>query len=398
MVKRRFWIDRLEAAWRKRSVVWLRGVRRAGKTSLAQTLDRVEYFDCELPRVRRAAEDPEAFLAGLRRKRVVLDEVHRLPNPSELLKIAADHFADIQVLATGSSTLGASERFRDPLAGRKAELWLTPMIEADLRDFGSANLPHRLLHGGLPPYFLSPELPEKDYQEWMDAFWAKDIQELFRLERRNSFQRFVELLFSQSSGLFEATRFAAPCEVSRTTITNYLAVLEATGVMLVLRPFSSRRSREIIAAPKVYGFDTGFVCAHRGWTELRREDLGRLWEHYVLNEIVALTQGTDARYWRDKQGHEVDFVWAPRRGSLLAVECKWSAKDFDPAGLLAFARNYPKAKLLVVATDAAPSFKRSYDNHSVEFLSLGDAVARLAPSHAQFLGDELLQLDVVRRK
>ncbi|MBI2924868.1 MAG: ATP-binding protein [Verrucomicrobia bacterium] len=377
MVKRRFWLERVESAWRRRSVVWLRGVRRAGKTSLAQTLDRVEYFDCELPRVRRGMEDPEALLAGLRRRRVVLDEIHRLPNPSELLKIAADHFPDVKVLATGSSTLGASARFRDTLAGRKVEVWLTPMIEPDLDDFGDTDLPHRLLHGGLPPYFLSPDLPERDYQEWMDAYWAKDIQELFRLERRASFQRFVELLFAQSGGLFEATRFAAPCEVSRTTITNYLAVLEATGVMLVLRPFSSRRSHEIVAAPKVYGFDTGFVCAHRGWTELRREDLGRLWEHYVLNEIVARTQGTEVRYWRDKQGHEVDFVWLPRRGSLLALECKWSAKDFDPAGLLAFARNYPRATLLVVATDATPSFKRSYDTQTVEFLGLSEAVVRL---------------------
>ena len=107
MVKRRFWLDLVEAAWRRRSIVWLRGVRRAGKTSLAKTLDRVEYFDCELPRVRRAAEEPEAFLAGLRCKRVVLDEIHRLPNPSELLKIAADHFSDVKVLATGSSTLSA---------------------------------------------------------------------------------------------------------------------------------------------------------------------------------------------------------------------------------------------------------------------------------------------------
>lgn len=377
MVKRRFWLNQVETAWQRRSILWVRGVRRAGKTCLAQTLDRIEYFDCELPRVRRAVDDPEAFLSSLRGKRVVLDEIHRLANPSELLKIAADHFADIKVLATGSSTLGASARFRDTLAGRKIEFWLTPMIESDLEDFGNADLPHRLLHGGLPPYFLSAELPEKDYQEWMDAYWAKDVQEMFRLERRASFQRFVELLFAQSGGMFEATRFAAPCEVSRTTITNYLAVLEATGIMLVLRPFSSRRSHEIIAAPKVYGFDTGFVCAHRGWTELRREDLGRLWEHYVLNEIVAHTQGTAVRYWRDKQGHEVDFVWAPRRGPLLALECKWSAKDFDPGGMLAFARHYPKAQLLVVATDAVPGFTRNYGDQAVEFVRPDQAVARL---------------------
>jgi len=324
-------------------------------------------------------EDPESFLAGMRGKRIVLDEIHRLPNPSELLKIAADHFPDVPVLATGSSTLGASARFRDTLAGRKTELWLTPMIQTDLADFGNLDLPHRFLHGGLPPFFLAQELPEKDFQEWMDAFWAKDIQELFRLERRAAFQRFVELLMAQSGGVFEATRFAAPCEVSRGTIANYLAVLEATGLALILRPFSSQRSHEIVAAPKVYGFDTGFVCVHRGWTHLRPEDLGRLWEHYVLNEIVARMQQVGVRYWRDKQGHEVDFVFAPKRGTVAALECKWSAEDFDPAGLHAFARNYPDARLLVLAADIDRPFKRTYQSSAVEFVGLNDALSRLVP-------------------
>lgn len=378
MVKRRFWIERIEQEWRRRSILWLRGVRRAGKTSLAQSLAVVEYFDCELPRVRRAMEDPEAFLQGLRGKRVVLDEVHRLPNPSELLKIAADHFPTVRILATGSSTLGASSRFRDTLAGRKSELWLTPMIEADLADFDATDLPHRLLHGGLPPFFLSPEPPERDFQEWMDAYWAKDIQELFRLERRASFQRFVELLLAQSGGIFEATRFAAPCEVSRTTITNYLAVLAATSVALVLRPFSSRRSTEIIAAPKVYGFDTGFVCAYRGWTSLRPDDLGHLWEHYVLNELTAQLQTADLRYWRDKQGHEVDLIWLPRGKSPVAIECKWSAREFNPANLLVFGRLYPKATLLVTAPDARPAFTRNYNGIEVQFLTLDRLVARIA--------------------
>lgn len=378
MVKRQFWLQRIEQQWSRRSILWLRGVRRAGKTSLSQSLPDVEYFDCELPRVRRAMEDPESFLHGLRGKRVVLDEVHRLPNPSELLKIAADHFPKVHILATGSSTLGASSRFRDTLAGRKTELWLTPMIEADLADFGDTDLPHRLLHGGLPPFFLSPEPPERDFQEWMDAFWAKDIQELFRLERRASFQRFVELLMAQSGGIFEATRFAAPCEISRTTITNYLAVLEATSVALVLRPFSSRRSNEIIAAPKVYGFDTGFVCAHRGWTSLRPDDLGHLWEHYVLNELTAHLQTSALRYWRDKQGHEVDLIWAPRGKAPLAIECKWSARDFNPANLLIFARAYPKATLLVVTPDARPAFTRNYSSIEVRFLTLDRLVALLA--------------------
>jgi predicted AAA+ superfamily ATPase len=146
----------------------------------------------------------------------------------------------------------------------------------------------------------------------------------------------------------------------------------------VLRPFSSRRSREIIAAPKVYGFDTGFVCAFRGWTSLRPDDLGRLWEHYVLNELTAHLQSPSLRYWRDKQGHEVDFIWSPRKRAPLAIECKWSARDFDPANLAAFAAAYPRHELLVVTTDARPAFTRQCAGRPVRFLTLDRLVERLA--------------------
>lgn len=72
--------------------------------------------------------------------------------------------------------------------------------------------------------FLAPDLPGHDYQEWIDAYWARDILELFHLERRHSFRRLFELILTHSGGVFESTRYARPCEVSRTTIANYLAV------------------------------------------------------------------------------------------------------------------------------------------------------------------------------
>lgn len=89
MVQRRFWLAKIEAAWQRRSLIWLSGVRRVGKTYLCQSLSNIEYFDCELPRVRQMMADPQAFLDEVKGKRVVLDEIHRLGNPSELLKIAA---------------------------------------------------------------------------------------------------------------------------------------------------------------------------------------------------------------------------------------------------------------------------------------------------------------------
>jgi hypothetical protein len=308
---------------------------------------------------------------------VVLDEVHRLANPSELLKIAADHYPETRVLATGSSTLGASAKFRDTLAGRKRDVWLTPMCNADLRDFERLNLQHRFIRGGLPPFFLADKLPEHDFQEWLDAFWAKDIQELFRLERRDSFQRFIELLMVQSGGIFEATRFAGPCEVSRGTIANYLKAAEATFVVHIIRPFSTRRASEITSAPKVYAFDTGFMCCYRGWHAIRREDLGPLWEHFVLNEIMATTQSRRICYWRDKTGHELDFVWTPRGQSPLAIECKWSAGEFEPRSLAVFRRLHPQGENMLVAQDVERPYVHDYSGLKVHVSNLPALIERI---------------------
>lgn len=374
MFSRPFWTERIERAWERRSLVWLVGVRRAGKTVLCRSLPDIEYFDCELPSVRRALDDPEAFLRSVRGRRVVLDEVHRLPNPSELLKIAADHFPDVKVAATGSSTLQATAKFRDSLAGRKEEIWLTPMVEDDRRRAGGS-VATRLARGGLPAFFLE-EGRESDVQEWLDAYWARDVQELFRLERRTSFVRFVELVLARSGGIFEATAFAGPAEVSRPTIANYLSVLEITKIAHVVRPYTTRRSTELVHAPKVYGFDTGFVRTFRGWRDLRDDDLGILWEHYVLNELQARAGDADVRYWRTSRQQEVDFIVVRRGRPPLAIECKWRADERDDlGGLKAFRRAYPEGESLVVASDVESPFERELiEGRRVRLMGLDDAL------------------------
>ncbi|MEN6305910.1 MAG: ATP-binding protein [Armatimonadia bacterium] len=374
---RKYWIRRVEEAWQRRNVVWLYGVRRVGKTVLCQSLADTEYLDCELPRVRQALADPEGFLSGLVGKRVVLDEVQRLDNPSELLKIAADHYPGVKVLATGSSTLGASRKFRDTLTGRKAEVWLTPMMSQDLQDFEQNDLDHRLRLGGLPPFFLSKDLPALDYEQWLDSYWARDVQELFRLERRDGFRQLLQLLFVQSGGILSLNRLAKQASISHTTGRNYLEVLETTQVVHLVRPYSTYRATEITSAPKVYAFDTGFVRHFRGWNQLRPEDFGLLWEHYVLNELNARIAYPQVNYWRDKRGHEVDFVLAHPQAPLIAIECKRSVATFEPQSLFAFRKVYPEGLNWVVGPDVAPSFRRRYDDLEVDFLSIDDLNLRL---------------------
>lgn len=144
----------------------------------------------------------------------------------------------------------------------------------------------------------------------------------------------------------------------------------------VIRPYHTQKSVEITSAPRVYGFDTGSVAWSRGWTELRQEDLGLLWEHFVLNEIMAARQTREIHYWRDKRGHEVDFVLAPKRGGPVAVECKWSAAAFDPAGFKAFRHHYPEGENVVLAQDVSRPVLRRYGEMEVRFERLGDFTAR----------------------
>ncbi len=378
MVKRNFWLSLIESSWQDRSIIWLAGVRRVGKTSLCKSLPDIEYYDCDLPRVKQLLADPEQFYkkAG---KRIVLDEIHALPNPSIALKIAADHFPDTKVIGTGSSTIGASRKFKDSLTGRKNTIHLTPLLQHEGVLFGNDSIDHRLLYGGLPPFFLSTKLPEKHYSEWFSSYWAGDIQELYKVGSRYSFIKCINLLLAQSGSIFEATRFANECEVSRPTITKYLTIAEETFVVRIVRPFGKDPRSEITTAPKVYGFDTGFVCYSKGWELLRKEYYGDLWEHLVLNNLIGTFQDLSIKYWRDRRGHEIDFVLQKNRNKdPITIECKWHSQHFSPKNLIVFRRKHPHGKNYVVSEDIVDSFDRIYDDITVTFVSLNGLMKELA--------------------
>jgi len=111
---------------------------------------------------------------------------------------------------------------------------------------------------------------------------------------------------AQSGGLCELSGMAAPCGASRQTLVNYLKVLEETGAVHVVRPFAKNPQREIIAMPKVYGFDTGFVCYAKGWWEMRP----------------------------------------------VAIECMWKLQNPSKCNFASFSSLYPDSRLVVIASDA----------------------------------------------
>lgn len=352
MINRRpFWIQRIEQGWKRRPIVWLSGVRRAGKTTLAHMISGTVYLNCDLPSVVRQLAEPEHFYDSLKKGSIiVLDEVHRLEDPSGVLKIAADEYSHLRVLATGSSTLAATRKFRDSLTGRKHSVYLTPVLWSECTsDFGIRDLDRRLLHGGLPESLLSSSKDHGFFAEWMDSFYARDVQDLFGIRDRVGFMKLFQLLMRQSGGLVDYTNLAQLSGLSRPTVKAHVDALCIAHAVFLLPPFHGGGRREIVRRPKCYAFDTGFITYARGWDSIREDDRGVLWEHMVLDYLRTELNPAHLYFWRDKSSRELDFVIRRNSGMVDAVECKYNPDRLDVGSLLAFREIYPKGRNYVVS-------------------------------------------------
>ncbi len=351
MIERPLWLERVQQSWAQRSVIWLSGVRRVGKTTIARMLKDSVYLNCDLRSSARALEDPELFLDSQDANAVLIfDEVHRLDDPSLLLKIAADEYPQLKVLATGSSTLAATRKFSDTLTGRKRAIHLCPVLwEECAENFGIQDLDRRLLHGGLPELLLAKDKDAAFLNEWIDSFYARDILELFAIRNRQGFLALFRLLLRQSGGLLDYTQLANLSEMSRVTVKSHIEAMQISHVIHLLRPFHGGGKREIVSRPKCYAFDTGLVTFEKGWDTIRNDDRGLLWEHLVLDSLRFRHADDAIYYWQDKSRREIDFVIRRSRDQVDVVECKINPDRLDPTPVEAFRALYPAGDNYVVS-------------------------------------------------
>jgi uncharacterized protein len=371
MIQRPFWVNTIDKAWQKRSLIWLAGVRRVGKTTLTKMIGDAVYMNCDLPSVLRRLEDPELFYQSVNPGRIIiLDEIHRLPDPSLVLKIGTDEYPGIKILATGSSTLEATAKFRDSLTGRKVTIQLAPVIWDECTDtFGITDLDHRLLHGGMPEQLLSKKPNMEFFSEWMDSFYARDIQVLFHLRNRTGFIKLLNLLFRSSGNLIDYTQLSKMSGVSRPTVMTYIDALSISQAIHLVTPFHGGGRRELTQRPKCYGFDTGFVSYVKNWTEIRDEDRGILWEHLVLDMLKAYLPGERIFYWRDKSSREIDFVTKAKADHVNIFECKINPDAFSGSHFASFREIYPKGRNFCICPYLKENYSARRNNHVIEFIS-----------------------------
>ena len=358
MIERASWLQRIHAGWARRPIVWLSGVRRVGKTTIANMLSHARYINCDLPSRARQLEDPELFLDEQTPGSIlVFDEVHRLEDPSRLLKIAADEYAHLRVLATGSSSLSATRKFRDSLTGRKHSIHLCPVLWDECAEpFGNPNLNHRLLRGGLPEAFLAEHTDTAFYSEWIDSFYARDIMELFAIRNRQGFLSLFRLILQQSGGQIDYSKLASLSKLTRVTVKAHIEAMQVAHAVRLVRPFHGGGTREIISRPKCYAFDTGFVTFAKGWDSIRDEDRGLLWKHLVLDSLCARLSSDDIYYWQDKSRREIDFVVRQGANRADVIECKINPERVDASSVQEFRKLYATGENIVVS----PTVKEPY--------------------------------------
>ena len=176
-----------------------------------------------------------------------------------------------------------------------------------------------------------PELydVERDWQEYYSSYVStyleRDINELISADSI-TFTKFLTAIAARTGEILNYTNLASETGVSEPTIKNWVSILEKTGIIYLLQPYSASALKRAIKAPKIYFRDTGLACYLTRW--LTADALkcsavaGNMFETFVVSEILKsyTNEGKDYRfnifYYRGKDKNvsgenEIDLIFNP---------------------------------------------------------------------------------------
>jgi predicted AAA+ superfamily ATPase len=340
-------------------VVLLHGPRQCGKTTLAKMLGKQRnygYFSFDDDVTRAAAEaDPIGFVDGLP-ERSILDEVQRVPGLFTSLKAAVDRDRRPgRLLLTGSANVLLLPKLADSLAGRMAIQRLHPLAQCELarkpavfldRLFGAGfptrkvarlkdELPARIAAGGFPAALARPAGRRRSlwYRDYIETLVQRDVRDLARISALEILPRLLRMAATRTAQLFNVSDLAAPFQLSRATIGDYVTLLDRVFLLERLPPWHSNRTSRLVKTPKLHLGDTGLACALLGLDAAAladdRSSLGPLLETFVFQELrrQASWNAHDHEFlhFRDRDGAEVDIVVERGARAVAGIEVKCAA-------------------------------------------------------------------------
>lgn len=340
-------------------VVLIHGPRQCGKTTLARGIAKSKgyaYFSFDdAVALGAATADPVGFVADLP-DHSILDEVQRVPLLFTAIKAAVDHGRRPgRFLLTGSANVLLVPKLADSLAGRMGILRLHPLAQCEMAGHAPAfldalfegrfkpstygrlgkELASRITAGGYPAALTraTPRRRATWYRDYIETLVQRDVRDLARIASLGALPRLLALAAGQTARLLNVSDLAAPFQLSRPTIHDYVTLLERVFLLEQLPPWHSNRLSRLIKTPKLHLGDTGVACALLGleaeslWAD--RGTLGQLLETFVFQELRRQASWRDddirAHHFRDKDGAEVDLVLERGGRELAGVEVKAAA-------------------------------------------------------------------------
>ncbi len=340
-------------------VVLIHGPRQCGKTTLARRVGKASgyaYFSFDDDVALAAArEDPLGFVGDLP-ERAILDEVQRVPELFTALKSSVDRDRTPgRFLLTGSANVLLVPKLADSLAGRMEIVRLHPLAQVELARtlprflntlFGAGfkmgnwprlgdELTERIVAGGYPAA-LARKMPRRRaawYRDYIETLVQRDVRDLARIRLLDALPRLLTLAAGQTARLLNVSDLAAPFQLSRQTIRDYITLLTRVFLLEELPSWHSNRLRRLIKTPKLHLGDTGLACALLGVDvaalKSDRVLLGQLLETFVFQELRRQASGWEEvvnfHHFRDKDGAEVDIVLETSGQRVAGVEVKAAA-------------------------------------------------------------------------
>lgn len=340
-------------------VVLIHGPRQCGKTTLARMVGEARdyaYLSFDDGVALAAAQaDPVGFVGDLP-ERTILDEVQRVPGLFTALKTAVDRGRTPgRFLLTGSANVLLAPKLADSLAGRIEILRLHPLAQTELAGkpatfldtlFGAGfkfgtwsrlrgELSKRIVAGGYPAVLArgAPRRRAVWYRDYIETLVQRDVRDLARISALDALPRLLMLAAGQTARLLNVTDLAAPFQLSRPTIRDYVNLLARVFLLDELPSWHSNRLRRLVKTPKLHLGDTGLACALLGVDaaalQADRALLGQLLETFVFQELRRQASGQETPvtfyHFRDKDGAEVGIVLEIGSQRVAGIEVKAAA-------------------------------------------------------------------------
>jgi len=350
------------------------GPRQVGKTTLVRQLTQ----NLNKKTLWLTGDDPETrslldniSLARLQillgqNEVVVVDEAQRFTNAGLMLKLITDHLPQVQLFATGSSSLDIAAQTKESLTGRKIEFNLYPLSFAEMCDHHGYLTEHslleqRMLYGYYPEVVLQDQTrAQKILGDLSDGLMYKDLLTLDQIKKPSLLLKLLQALALQVGNEVRYLEVAQTIGADPLTVERYTDLLEASFVLFKLPSLSRNARNEIKKGRKIYFYDNGIRNAIlKNFSPLAlRNDTGALWENFLLSERMKRNAYSDyfcnTYFWRTTAQQEIDYI-EEANGRLQAFEFKWQSKK--PARFPStFLENYPNSETFLINNENFEAF------------------------------------------